>query len=389
MTEPKKIDKLTPEQEALIPLVRDEWVNLSLNSATAVQEQEIREGVDWLYTISGLPKHPRIVIFDSFIEMVLGYNILPKLIEDPVWTSVWNSVTHSNHKSVKKSVKDCVYNSLNSLHDSLCKSIKNSVHDSIWNSVTNSVQNSVNRSVSIHVYDSVARSVKSTLKFRLRFIDDFIGLATWAGRLSFYDYFSRIGIMNDDKNCNMFRDMIRAGIWTSCYYEHRVLVCRLPTKVSKDEQGRLHSTTGPAVQWKDGSGQYFLHGINFWQNLDDYMSEPELWRKIVSSKDLSLKEILRIPNVEQRYIILKLHGAEKLLQEAGAQRIDRSERGNELYKIENLIQGRTLKLVKYKDPSTERIYVSFVPYEYEKADEAMAWKFQLSESEYKLLNVEA
>jgi hypothetical protein len=389
MTEPKKIDKLTPEQEALMPVVRDEWINLSLNSGKAIQEYEIREGVDWLYRISNLPKHPRIVIFDSFIEMQLGYNILPRLVENPVWTSIWNSVTHSNHKSVKKSVKDSVRNSLNPMCNSLLKSVKDSVHDSILNSVTNSVTNSVNRSVSFNVCDSVVFSVQRTLNFCLAFIDGFIGLANWAGWLSFYDYFNRIGIINDDENFNIFRDMIRAGIWTSCYYEHRVLVCRLPTKVSKDEQGRLHSTTGPAVQWRDGSGQYFLHGVNFWQNLDDYMSEPELWRKIVSSKDLSLKEILRIPNMEQRYAALKLYGAEKLLQEAGAQRIDKSERGNELYKIENLIRGRTLKLLKYKDRSTDRMYVSFVPYEYEKADEAMAWKFQLSEEEYRLLKVEA
>jgi hypothetical protein len=385
MTEPKKIDKLTPEQEALMPVVRDEWINLTLNSGKAVQEHEIREGIDWLYRISNLPKHPRIVIFDSYIEMLLEYNLLPTLVENPVWTSIWNSVTHSNHKSVK----DSVYNSLNPMHYPLYKSVKDSVHDSIWNSVINSVWNSVNRSVSIDVYNSVVLSVRTSQRFYLSFMDDFIGLANRAGWLSFYDYFSRIGIINDDENFNMFRDMIRAGIWTSCYYEHRVLVCRLPTKVSKDEQGRLHSTTGPAVQWRDGSGQYFLHGINFWQNLDDYMSEPELWRKIVSSKDLSLNEILRIPNMERRYVALKLYGAEKLLQEARAQRIDKSERGNELYKIENLIWGRILKLLKYKDPSTDRIYVSFVPYEYEKADEAMAWKFQLKEEEYKLLNVEA
>lgn len=385
MTEPKKLDKLTPEQEALMPVVRDEWINLSLNSGKAVQEHEIREGIDWLYRISGLPNHPRIVICNSYIEMKLEYNLLPRLVEDPVWTSLY-FVTNSVRNPVKNSVKDFVRNSLNSLTN-LYKSVKNSVHYSIWNPVKNSVQNPVDRSVSIDVYESVTLSVENSLSFRLGLIDDSIGVAHWAGWLSFYDYFSRIGIMNDE-NFNIFCDMIRAGIWTSSYYKHRVLVCRLPTKVSKDEQGRLHSTTGPAVQWRDGSGQYFLHGVNFWQNLNEPMSEPDLWKNVVS-KNLSFKEIVEISNIEQRYAALKLYGAEKLLQEAGAQRIDKSERGNELYKIENLIWGRILKLLKYKDPSTDRIYVSFVPYQYEKADEAMAWKFQLSEGEYKLLKIEA
>jgi hypothetical protein len=385
MTEPRKLDKLTAEQEALMQVVRDEWINLSMNSGKAVQEHEIREGIDWLYSISNLPKHPRIVICNSYIEMKLEYNLLPRLVEDPVWTSLY-FVTNSVRNPVKGSVKDSVRNSLNSLTN-LYKSVKDSVHDSIWNSVWNSVRRPVDRQVRIDVCESVMLSVENSLSFRLALIDDSIGVAHGAGWLSFYDYFSRIGIMNHE-NFNIFRDMLRAGIWTSCYYKHRVLVCRLPTKVSKDEQGRLHSTTGPAVQWRDGSGQYFLHGVNFSQSLEEHMSQPELWKKIIS-KELSFIEILRISNIEQRHVALKLYGAEKLLQEAGAQRIDKSERGNELYKIENLIGGRTLKLLKYKDPSTERIYVSFVPYEYEKADEAMAWKFQLSESEYKLLNVEA
>jgi hypothetical protein len=48
----RKIDSLTPEQQALIPIVRDEWINLCLNSDGGnkrVEEKDIREGIDWLY----------------------------------------------------------------------------------------------------------------------------------------------------------------------------------------------------------------------------------------------------------------------------------------------------------------------------------------------------
>jgi hypothetical protein len=77
----------TPAQEALIGVVRDEWINLILKCSNAVQEHEIREGIDWLYKISGLLEHPRIVISDSYLEMVrieLGYyNLLARLDENP------------------------------------------------------------------------------------------------------------------------------------------------------------------------------------------------------------------------------------------------------------------------------------------------------------------
>jgi hypothetical protein len=394
MDEPKKLDKLTPEQEALMPIVRDEWINLSLKSGKAVQEHEIREGIDWLYRISNLPEHPRIVIVDSNIGMPLA-NML-RSPEDSFFMITGKSRRDFRYRSRDDYVLDSITRSLNFIHDSLHKSVGDSVHDSIWNSVRNSILNSVHRSVWTEVYQSTTNSerIRQGLFQELRpspgidFIVYFLGLANWAGWLSFLDYFRRIGVIDEDKNFNMFWDMIRAGIWTSCYYEDRVLVCRLPTKVSKDEQGRLHCITGPAVQWRDGLDQYFLYGVDFGQNLHNHMSKPDLWKNVVS-KNLSFKEILEISNIEQRYAALKLYGAEKLLQEAGAQRIDKSERGNELYKIENLIRGRTLKLLKYKDHSTDRIYVSFVPYQYEKADEAMAWKFQLSEEEYKLLKIEA
>ena len=69
--------------------------------------------------------------------------------------------------------------------------------------------------------------------------------------------------------------------------------------------------------------------------------------------------------------------------------IDASRRGNELYSIDSIIPGRTLKILKYKDASTSQPYISFVPNYMEKADEAMAWKFSLSENEYGGISGEA
>ena len=45
------------------------------------------------------------------------------------------------------------------------------------------------------------------------------------------------------------------------------------------------------------------------------------------------------------------------------------------------------RVVKYKDPSTDRIYWCCVPPEIQTADEGMAWKFGLTVEEY--LNLEA
>ena len=51
--------------------------------------------------------------------------------------------------------------------------------------------------------------------------------------------------------------------------------------------------------------------------------------------------------------------------------------------------GRILKILCYRDPSTKKTYISFVPGEINKADTAMAWKFNLTRAEYDTLHVEA
>ena len=67
---------------------------------------------------------------------------------------------------------------------------------------------------------------------------------------------------------------------------------------------------------------------------------------------------------------------------SGAKLIDASRRGNELYSIDTIIRGRSLRLVKYRDPSTGQPYICFVPNHINKADHGMAWKLRLTPREY-------
>ena len=79
---------------------------------------------------------------------------------------------------------------------------------------------------------------------------------------------------------------------------------------------------------------------------------------------------------------------------SGAQLIDASRRGNELYSIDTIIHGRSLRILKYRDPSTKvqdpstgewvgQLYISFVPEHINNADHGMAWKFRLTPGEYR------
>lgn len=95
-----------------------------------------------------------------------------------------------------------------------------------------------------------------------------------------------------------------------------------------------------------------------------------------------------ITNVEERAKKLQGKGIEHFLRKTNAELIDRSKRENELYEIK-MFRTYRLKWLKYEDPSTPgKIYGCFVPSEMEKADQAMAWKFYITEEEYDSLEIE-
>lgn len=77
------------------------------------------------------------------------------------------------------------------------------------------------------------------------------------------------------------------------------------------------------------------------------------------------------------------------LSKYNAKKIDESKRGNTLYQINGVIPYKKLKLLRYTDPSTQKLYLCFVPEKFKSADKSMGWKFYLSEQEYNCIQGEA
>ena len=87
--------------------------------------------------------------------------------------------------------------------------------------------------------------------------------------------------------------------------------------------GRLHSAVKPAVAWNDGTGFYYLHGVEF---------EKDFWNAVVSGR-MSFSEILKIKNKEQRHQAIWCNPNAFL--SLAPQLIDQSEPGSELYLVES------------------------------------------------------
>jgi hypothetical protein len=78
----KKIDELTPEQEALIPIVRQEWIDFSLGGDTSVNEPEAKEGLSWLYKEANLEPPEHVVVMDSPIACQFAANLMKHYCEN-------------------------------------------------------------------------------------------------------------------------------------------------------------------------------------------------------------------------------------------------------------------------------------------------------------------
>lgn len=88
-----------------------------------------------------------------------------------------------------------------------------------------------------------------------------IGLSYDSGWTSFYDFFTRIGVLANAE-FNSWLAFRRAGIWDALLFENIAYLVRRPSLVLKDSQGRLHCENGPAVLFPNGEKHYRWHAVN-------------------------------------------------------------------------------------------------------------------------------
>ena len=173
------------------------------------------------------------------------------------------------------------------------------------------------------------------------------------------------------------------GIFNIIILENFVIITRNPKQIKRDDSDRLHSLETSAIY-----EQHYIHGVYF---------EPELW-EMVSKRQLTPKQVIQMKNIEQRRVSINHYGWDEIFDYFDKKLINKSKRNSkaELYRVKGLADGIEINIVRYKDPSTDRYYVSQVPdvddcnEKILTADHAMAWKSYMTKSEYdKELNIEA
>jgi hypothetical protein len=135
------------------------------------------------------------------------------------------------------------------------------------------------------------------------------------GWVSFFDFFTQIGIINH-KGFNEFQELISSGIYDMIRLNGFCIVSSLPTKISRNPENQLHSSEGAAIEFKDGYKQYYLNG----RNIPDWVFEE------YESKTLTVDKFNKEDNEDIRAGIITLikerEGAEGLMKFLGSTCID-------------------------------------------------------------------
>lgn len=162
-------------------------------------------------------------------------------------------------------------------------------------------------------------------------------------------------------------EFLKCGPWDCVFFEEAAIVCARPVEVHLDDNQRLHNPHGPAVRWRDGYLNYFIHGVSV---PGDWVEEPHT---------ISVTRVLEERNVELRRVLISLMGSERFLREAGAVVVDEWIDGGgqkcRLLRLE-FSDDEPYQVYEFKDPSTGKTGILRVNPNVRTCKEAVASTFQ-------------
>jgi hypothetical protein len=481
------LEKLNEEQEKQIEIIRNKWIDRALNSNGEYNEKNLKDGIDWLYSLVNLPPPKFKIIVNSPLAAQFAFNFITEIfkilkdkelkvndqindqvtsqvrnqiwdqvnnqiwnqVNDQIRNQVWDQVNNQIWNQVRDQINDQVWNQVrdqinnqiwnqvsdqvsdqvdnqvnNQIRDQINNKINNQINDQVWDQVNSQVNNQVNNQINDQVWNQVWDQVNSQVNNQIwNQVNDQIRNQVWdqvwnqiwnqvndqindqvtsqvrnqiwdqvrnqvgsqyinflsrglswdSGWLAFFDYFGIIGIKLTD-NFRKYESYIKQGFWDAILFENVVIIITPPIKVLQ-QNNRLHSNTEAAVQWLDGTENYFIEGVGFGKDIFEKIRD----------KKLTSDEAVNLRNVEQRTIAMRKIGYENVIRELGAN-ILHTDGDYQLISVDMKDDDVPAKFVKVKCPSTgKEVLLRVDPKDTNIIDcmSAVSWTFVLNKEEYK------
>ena len=206
------------------------------------------------------------------------------------------------------------------------------------------------------------------------FWHEWYGGSLWAGWPAWTQfYFERCGLDLGDINRRAHayaETVLAAGYWWP--NKDFIMVCDRPTKISRDQRGRLHCDDAMAICWPDGWGLFMWHGTRVPAKL------------IMDPRAVTKEEVLAEKNSEVSRAYAERLGWERYFKIVDVERVDQWTDKNtgllyELYDFKNRLGENQPRLLKMESPvlndESKPHYIEPVDPKLKTAQSARRWQF--------------
>jgi len=362
----KRIDTLTDAQRATFGAYADQWIARGWRTGPMDDAEwaKVQDAIRACYRYAGQSEPKVIVRVPSPLVGALAAPIAAFLIELRKRGAVGGAVDDAVRGAVRGAVDGAV-------RDAVDDAVRGAVGDAVRGAVDDAVRgaNSLRRLIGA----AIGRTMRETW-WRYMGGQFWVG-GWWWGSPAFVSFFREVCGLALPEKIEQATLAYQATAESACWWwPHRdfVMVCERPTRIERNEQGRLHATTQKAICWPDGWGFCSVNGVRV---PDEIIENPQ---------SITANRIEDEQNAEIRRVMLELFGLERFLRESGAKRVHQ-DRFGELY--ERSLGGRDYRFVRVLNSTpepdgTHKSYVLSVPATVLTAHEAVAWTFNLRPEQY-------
>ena len=308
-----KIMKLTAEQHAAMKPWAKLWIDIGLCTEPADRETA-EQALARCYQHVGLQPPKRYVWVDSPIVAAFAGPIASLLLSTR--RSVDGAVRDAVVGTVDDAVRDAVVGTVDdavgvAVGVAVDDAVRGAVDDAVVGTVRDAVVGTVGVAVDDAVGDAVGVAVGVAVDDAVGVaVDDAVGVAVgvavrgawwrylggqfWAGWAACERFFAEVcGLELADGLSARGADsaaLTRSCGWIWPHTDFAIMTER-PLRISRDESGRLHHLSKPAIEFRDGWGVYAVHGTRI----------PDEW--ITARDTIDPRLALTHENIEQRRVL--------------------------------------------------------------------------------------
>ena len=338
-----RISELTPEQEALLSIIRDEWVKIALDTSPT-DKQKAEEAIYLAYVYSGFKPPRQILWFDhplAAVNWIVGNRYIYKLQDEfsqdlSDFTFCFNLEKTIVYFTIERSIEITVRKFLGSELGHLSR---------LGSDILDSVCDGVDR----ELFKEKCNFIESIYTFHN-------GLYQLEN-MAFYAYLQAVGV-----DCSQMKGRWEAAKHCGFWWAFKDIAIATPKSsvIHLDNEGRLHAEGEPAVSYK-GFNIYAYHGVRLPEKYGQL--QPNAWQP---------QWFLEEDNAELRRVLIQGIGYTRICQELQAVELD-SWREYVLLGVEESIDVEPIYLLKMICPSTGYVHVLRVPPNVNSAREAILW----------------